>query len=190
VEGIIKKGKKRERGEEGKREKKERKRERKRKGERKEGNGKNLWQTPKLPGTKMNTLQGDDLPVQKRTPRDDEGRRTSSHPEGGKHKSAQHREEHVTKALGKDVLHGFSLPILPETVQQIAGAMAQLLGMAKQLTLTESGERVPKFRLMQDLSFALTKKEASVNSRINLNAYMEMIYGWCLARTIHYIVSL
>jgi hypothetical protein len=108
----------------------------------------------------------------------------------GNHKSAEHRSEHVAKALGKDVEHGFSLPILPETVHQIAGAMAQPLGMAEQLTLTESGARAPKFRLTQDLSFSLTEPEASVNSRIDLAAYVEMIYGWCLSRTIHYIVSL
>jgi hypothetical protein len=108
----------------------------------------------------------------------------------GNHKSAEHRSEHVVKALGKDVQHGCSLPILPKTVLKIAGAMAQPLGMAKQLTLTKSGNRVPKFRLMQDLSFLLKAKEALVNSQINLDMYVKMIYGWWLARTIHYIVSL
>jgi hypothetical protein len=110
--------------------------------------------------------------------------------ERGNHKSAESRAEHVAKALGKDVRHGFSLPILPATVMKIKGAMAQPLGMAEQLTLTESGERVPKFRLTQDLSFSITEKNASVNSRIDLDAYVGMIYGWCLARTVHYIVSL
>jgi hypothetical protein len=47
--------------------------------------------------------------------------------------------------------------------------------MAKQLTLTEVGNRVPKFRLMQDLSFTLTEKDASVNSKIDLGAYVEML---------------
>jgi hypothetical protein len=73
--------------------------------------------------------------------------------ERGNHKSAESRAEHVAKALGKDVRHGFSLPILPATVLKIKGTMAQPLGMAEQLTLTESGERIPKFRLTQDLSF-------------------------------------
>jgi hypothetical protein len=62
------------------------------------------------------------------------------------------------------VRHGFSLPILPETVTRIKGAMAHPIGMAEQLTLTKSRQRVPKFRLTQDLSFSLTEKDALVNS--------------------------
>jgi hypothetical protein len=62
--------------------------------------------------------------------------------ERGNHKLAQHRAEQLAKALSKDVLHGFSLPILPKMVQKIVGAMAQPLGVAEQLTLTESGEQV------------------------------------------------
>jgi hypothetical protein len=108
----------------------------------------------------------------------------------GNHKSAEQRAEHVEKALGKDVLHGFSMPILPETVLKIEGAMAQPLGMAEQLTLAESGERIPKFRLTQDLSFSLTDEKVSINARIAMDEYVEMIYGWCLPRTIQYIVSM
>ena len=58
--------------------------------------------------------------------------------ERGNHKSAVHRHLPVAKALEKDVPHGFSLPILPHTVTQIDGAMAQPLGMAEQLTLSAS----------------------------------------------------
>jgi hypothetical protein len=74
----------------------------------------------------------------------------------GNHKSAKNRMDHVRKALGKDVLQGFSMPILPQSVLWITGAMAQPLGMAKQLTLSESGAHLPKFHLTQDLSFSLT----------------------------------
>jgi hypothetical protein len=110
--------------------------------------------------------------------------------ERGNHKSAVNRMVHVAKALNKDVEHGFSLPILPESVPRIDGAMAQPLGMAEQLALSETGARVPKFRLTQDLSFSLTGDKVSVNSRVDMEAYPEMIYGWCLPRIIHYIVAL
>jgi hypothetical protein len=110
--------------------------------------------------------------------------------ERGNHKSAKNRMDHVRKALGKDVLQGFSMPILPQSVLWITGAMAQPLGMAKQLTLSESGAHVPKFRLTQDLSFSLTEKKVSVNAGIDMDEYTKMIYGWCLPPTLQYIVSL
>ena len=44
--------------------------------------------------------------------------------------------------------------------------------------------------LRQDLSFPLIFPHASVNKRININAYMEMLYGWCLPRVIHCIIAL
>jgi hypothetical protein len=110
--------------------------------------------------------------------------------ERGNHQSAVNRTVHVAKALTKDVTHGFSMPILQETVPKLKGAMAQPLGMAEQLALTKSGERVPKFRLTQDLSFSLTGEKISVNDRVDMDEYVEMIYGWCLPRTIHYIVAL
>ena len=110
--------------------------------------------------------------------------------ERGNHKSAKKRSEHVMKALKKDVTHGFSMPILPTTVKRIPGAMAQPLGMAEQLSLSESGKRVPKYRLTQDLSFSLTEEKISVNAQIDMDAYVEMIYGWCLPRIVHYTVAL
>jgi hypothetical protein len=110
--------------------------------------------------------------------------------EQGNHQLAEHRSAHVVKALGKDVAHGFSMSILPATVTQLHGAMAQPLGMADKLTVLESGARVPKYRLTQDLSFSLTKEKVLVNSQINMSAYVEMIYAWCLPQIIHYIVAL
>ena len=82
------------------------------------------------------------------------------------------------------------MPILQTSVHHIQGAMAQPLGMAEQLTFLENGERVAKLRLTQDLSFSLTADNTSVNSRIDMDKYPEMVYGWCLPRTIHYIVAL
>jgi hypothetical protein len=40
------------------------------------------------------------------------------------------------------------------------------------------------------MSFSLSQEACSVNSRIDMARYNEMIYGWCLARLIHFIIAL
>ena len=47
-----------------------------------------------------------------------------------------------------------------------------------------------KYRLIHDLSFSITSEDASVNSRFNMAAYPEMVYGFCFSCTIHFIVAL
>jgi hypothetical protein len=108
----------------------------------------------------------------------------------GNHKSAQENEGDVTRLLHKDVHHGFSLPVHPDIVRKLKGAMVQPAGLALQFGLLEDGSRVPKRRLTQDSTFALTFPDASVNERIDMAAYPEMIYGWCLSRIVHFIVAL
>jgi hypothetical protein len=68
--------------------------------------------------------------------------------------------------------------------------MVQPAGLALQFALLQDGSRVPKRRLTQDSSFALTFPEASVNERVDMDTYPEMIYGWGLSRIIHFIVAL
>jgi hypothetical protein len=110
--------------------------------------------------------------------------------ERGNHKSVQEDSEEVAKLLAKDVLQGFSLPVLPELVPDLAHAMVQPAGVVKQFSLLGDGSRTLKRRLTQDLSFPLTSPRASVNKRIDMDEYVEMIYGWCLSRVIHFIVAL
>jgi hypothetical protein len=110
--------------------------------------------------------------------------------ERGNHQSAENEPKRVKLLLNKDVTHGFLLPIPPETVPLIPGALVQPFGMAVQCTLDKQGARVPKYRLLQDLSFSMSKENASVNSQVDMNEYNEIIYGWCLSRIIHYVVSL
>ena len=110
--------------------------------------------------------------------------------ERGNHQSVQEDSDEVAKLLAKDVLHGFSLPVSPALVPDIVGAMVQPAGVVKQFSLQADGSRILKRRLTQDLSFPLTFPSASVNKRIDMEAYVEMIYGWCLSRVIHFIVAL
>ena len=107
----------------------------------------------------------------------------------GNHKSAQAEPEIVGKLLSKDVVHGFSMVIPIELVPLIPNAMVQPVGLAQQWTLDEKGTRVVKYRITQDLSYSETK-EVSINSRIDMEQYPEMVYGWALPRIIHFIVAL
>jgi hypothetical protein len=108
----------------------------------------------------------------------------------GNHKSAESELPVAARLLGKDVRHGFSLPFHPSAIEKIPGAEVQPCGLAKQFTLNSDGSRVIKDRLTQDLSFWSGTFDKSVNSRIDLSAYPEMIYGWCLLRVIHFVVAL
>jgi hypothetical protein len=64
--------------------------------------------------------------------------------------------------------------------------------LTRQWAIDEEGKRLEKFRLTQDLSFSSSRSgpPVSINSRIDMEAYTEMIYGWCLPRILHYIVAL
>jgi hypothetical protein len=94
--------------------------------------------------------------------------------ERGNHKSSEAEPAIINRLLLKDVTHSFSIPVTPETVPVIAGALVQPFGLTQQFTLNELGERVVKYRLTQDLSFSLSQEACSVNSRIDRPKYNEM----------------
>jgi hypothetical protein len=108
----------------------------------------------------------------------------------GNHKSAKDESKRVQELVNKEVTHGFAMPIPMEVVPKIPGAIVQAMGLVSQWTIDEKANRIIKYRLTQDLSYATTDKSLAVNKRINMSAYPEMIYGWCLPRIIHSIVSL
>jgi hypothetical protein len=98
----------------------------------------------------------------------------------------------IAKLLKKDFDHGFAWVIPKRLVSLIPGSMVQSLGLAKQWTLDNTGARIPKYRLTQDLSFTCVKgnRGLSINSRIDMSAYPEMMYGWCLSQIFHYVIAL
>ena len=109
--------------------------------------------------------------------------------ERGNHKSAKDDTAEVERLLGKDVEHGFSLPVLTSIVKKIKWAMVQPAGLASQFALQPDGSRVPKDRLTHDLTFE-DSEGTSVNNRVDMDRYPDMIYGWCLLRVVHFIVAL
>ena len=58
-------------------------------------------------------------------------------------------------------------------VPLVPNAMVQAVGLAKQWTLDEKGNRKIKYRITQDLSYSETSKDAplSINSWINMDRY-------------------
>ena len=110
----------------------------------------------------------------------------------GNHKSAQTEPQRVGELLAKDVTHGFTIPLPIAVVELIPGSLVQPLGLVQQWTVDHDGKRKAKFRLTQDLSFSTDRKAkpTSINSRVNMGAYVEMVYGWCLPRIIHFIIAL
>ncbi|KAI2509039.1 hypothetical protein MHU86_5415 [Fragilaria crotonensis] len=109
----------------------------------------------------------------------------------GNHKSATESADQLQKLLAKDVTHGFTIPIPVSILEQIPGAAVQPLGVVKQWTIDAHGNREIKYRMTQDLSFSSNQNgtATSINDRIDMSEYVEMIYGWCLPRILHYIVA-
>ena len=108
----------------------------------------------------------------------------------GNHQSAEEDPVHLAKLLGKDVKHGFAFAIDADKVPSIKDAMVQPAGLALQHGMKADGSRYLKKRLTHDLSFSITQKDSSVNSRVDMLSYPEMVYGWCLTRVIHFLVTL
>jgi hypothetical protein len=84
--------------------------------------------------------------------------------ERGNHKSTEKESDKATELLAKDVAHGFSIPISPETVEKVKGAMVQPLGLTSQFTLAADGSRKIKNRLTQDLTFIYVELQNELGS--------------------------
>ena len=108
----------------------------------------------------------------------------------GNHKSALANKGTIKKLLKNDVRHGFSFPFKLESYLRIGQGMIQPCGRANQYTLTEMGGKVSKNRLTQEYTHGITKKDAFINNRIDINIYPPMVYKKALKQIIHFVVAL
>jgi hypothetical protein len=108
--------------------------------------------------------------------------------EYGNHRSACALRNTVVPMLASEIAHGFQLPILLESIRLIPGAVLAPCGIASQETITETGERVPKYRLTHDQSFPFPPCP-SFNARILLDRLSRLRYGTALRRFLHMIVA-
>lgn len=108
----------------------------------------------------------------------------------GNHKSATESEAKVQALLEGDVRHGFVLPVWEDALLKVKGCHLQPGGMVRQLSLKADGTRKVKNRFTHDLSYSITTEDASINSRVVMNQYPDMVYGWCFQRILHYLSAL
>ena len=108
----------------------------------------------------------------------------------GNHKSATESEEEVQLLLEGDVRHGFVLPVWDSALLRVKGCQLQPGGMVRQLSLKADGSRKIKNRFTHDLSFAINSADASINARVDMSRYTDMVYGWCFQRILHYLAAL
>ena len=108
----------------------------------------------------------------------------------GNHKAARENGEAVLALLDGDVRHGFALPIRAGKLHLLKGVHLQPGGMVNQMSLNADGSRKLKSRFTHDLSFSITSEDASVNQRVDMSLYPDMVYGWCFSRLLHYTAAL
>jgi hypothetical protein len=106
------------------------------------------------------------------------------------HKQARDNPDIIREALTKDVSLGFTCVIPIAAIQNIPHAMVCPLGMVEQHTISDSGERIPKRRLTHDQSFTALQDSKSLNNLTDITKFPELIFGFCLHRTIYQIMSL
>jgi hypothetical protein len=106
------------------------------------------------------------------------------------HKKANEHFDIVKDSIETDVSHGFAAPILVSEINKLPGAMVCPLGIAQQTTISHDCQRVPKNRLTHDQTFPALELSDSVNTIIDIQAYPELVYGFCLKRIIYQIIAL
>jgi hypothetical protein len=106
------------------------------------------------------------------------------------HKKARDNPNIIREALSKDVSLGFACVIPIHVITNIPQAMVFPLGMVEQHTISDNGERIPKRRLTHDQSFTALPDSQSLNNLTDITKFPELIFGFCLHRTIYQIMSL
>ena len=110
--------------------------------------------------------------------------------ERGNHKSANKHDDFLSDAMTKEVEKGWALILPEEEAMDIPFIEIAPLGVAEHLGISEEGTYVPKLRLTHDLSFPGAFSEESINSRIDREKMEPIMFGHCLSRVVHQIVSL
>jgi hypothetical protein len=110
--------------------------------------------------------------------------------ERGNLKSATKNEDEVQSLLAGDVQHGFVLPLQVGVLRLIKGLHLQPGGMVTQLSLNANGSRKEMNRHTHDLPFSLTTEDTSINLQVDMTNYVDIVYGWCFSRILHYLSAL
>ena len=108
----------------------------------------------------------------------------------GNHKGVSLHPKFYKELNTKDVENGFSLPIPLDKLMKLDGALACPMNIIAQHTISSTGEIVDKQRACHDLSFPCKPSNLSVNLRVEKSSLHNCMFGHCLLRTIHFIMTL
>ena len=108
----------------------------------------------------------------------------------GNHKSANDNDDVICKSLKNEVNYGFALVLPVETINMIPHSMVVPLGIADQFTIDTNGNRIPKRRLTHDQTYHHLENGKSSNDLTDKDKLPPLIYGHCVVRILHHIVSL
>ena len=97
----------------------------------------------------------------------------------GNHKGAIAKPELLKNLINKDVIHGYSLPILLSSVKSIPGLVMAPMNIMAQNTINEHGQIIPKDRLTHNQSWQGSSK-TSVNSRTKKELLQACRFGFCI----------
>ena len=100
----------------------------------------------------------------------------------GNHKSAKHNEEHLEKAMIKEIQKGWGLILPEDSVLTMPNLELASIGVAKHLGINSLGEYITKQRVTHDLSFPGIKSKESINSRMDKSKLEPVMFCHCLLR--------
>jgi hypothetical protein len=109
----------------------------------------------------------------------------------GNHKSAKDNDDVIWKSLHSEVNYGFAFVIPLETINNIQHSMVVPLGIANQFTIDADGNSIPKRRLTHDhQTYHHLVHGKSSNDLTDKDKLPPLIYGHCIIRVIHHIISI
>ena len=111
--------------------------------------------------------------------------------ERGNNKSALKKEhlEFIKENYSKEVSKGWMIPIPKRAIPNLKGCGVIPIGIAKQFTVNDKGERIEKRCLMHNCS-NIRESGYSVNNMVNEELLEECIYGFCLLQILHNIQAM
>lgn len=108
--------------------------------------------------------------------------------EFGNHKGVAKNKEFFIDTMKTEVKNGWQLILPRHRALEIKDALLAPMNVIQQKSINEKGEIIEKMRLTHDQGMKFSSK-TSVNSRVHEEEIQDPMYGHCLLRLIHLIVS-
>jgi hypothetical protein len=110
--------------------------------------------------------------------------------ERGNHKNCENNLEMVRDQIAKDCKYGFAIPLPLKFHQEIPNAMIGAISLVCQMTTSNTGECIPKYRFAHDQMFTVLEEALSANDIAATNYQPAHVFGYFIPRFVNYILSL